>query len=69
MGDNPADIAALRIDFAAWWPTLTAQQQFVFVRAIGGESTPEIAEALGVSKGRVSQIRRALVESWERFTF
>lgn len=67
-GDDPAEIAALRVDVAAWWEQLTTRQRTILVAFVTGWKTKEIAEQFGVSAARVSQLRRELVEHWHAFT-
>lgn len=65
--ENPAEIAALRIDFAAWVETLTEREKDFLHCFLFDESTKAIAEHFRVSPGRVSQIRRELLEHWQAF--
>jgi hypothetical protein len=65
---SPADLAAIRIDFCEWIKTLPANRRRAAALLALGETTSAVAEKLRVSSGRVSQIRKALCDSWELFT-
>lgn len=67
-GDNPATIARLQVDFAAWLLALTESKAAYLECFLMGETTSEVAAKFGVSWGRVSQIRRELLEHWKVFT-
>jgi len=66
-GMTPADIAALRIDFGDWFASLSARNQRLASELARGESTSVVAKMFRISAGRVSQLRRELYESWQRF--
>jgi len=68
VGDNPALVAAMLVDFPAWFEQLNLRQKEACVAMLMGESTAELAEQFGVSPGAVSQTRRWLVENWLAFT-
>jgi hypothetical protein len=61
---TPADIAATRIDFAAWLDGLSRRKRQIALALAGGESTSTVAGMFQVSAGRISQIRRELMEAW-----
>jgi RNA polymerase sigma factor (sigma-70 family) len=63
-GEDPALIAALRIDFAAWFDGFSPRMQAIVEVLILGESTQATAAQFGVTPGRISQLRRELVEDW-----
>jgi len=65
---TPAEQAALRIDFSAWLVTLSWRDQRLAMLLAVGESTGRAAKLLGLTAGRVSQLRRELYESWRQFT-
>lgn len=67
-GDNPADIATLQVDFEAWTLMLSERERQFLVAFLDGETTKDTAAEFGVSWGRVSQIRRELLEHYEVFT-
>lgn len=64
---TPADLAASRIDFAAFLKTLNRRERRVAETLATGESTSRAAELAGVSPGRISQLRLELKSAWERF--
>ena len=64
---TPAELAASRIDFAAFLDSLGRRERRVAETLATGESTRRTAERAGVSAGRVSQMRRELKTAWERF--
>lgn len=74
--DNPADVAAFRIDGRAWFASLSPTSRKTLlavlnpasVTANGGMSGKAIAHALHITPGRLSQRRRELLESYLAFT-
>jgi hypothetical protein len=64
---SPADVAATRIDFAAWLRTLSSKQRRMATTLATGESTGAAARITGVSAARVSQLRRELWFLWDVF--
>jgi hypothetical protein len=69
-GDNsvsPADEAAFRVDFQEWLDGLPGRDRRVAELLAYGEATGEVARRVGVSSGRVSQLRRELAENWKTF--
>lgn len=64
---RPAETAALRIDFAAWLKLLPHRARRIALSLARGDSATEIAHELGLSDGRVSQIRRWLKSHWDTF--
>jgi hypothetical protein len=64
---GPARIAGIRLDFSAWRRTLPRRaRNIVDFLGIGNRSI-DAASKFGVSISRVSQLRRELWESWQRF--
>jgi hypothetical protein len=63
----PPDAAAFRIDFPSWLGTLAERDQRVAEALMMGERPYETAERFGMSRSRVSQLRRAWSEDWTRF--
>lgn len=61
------DVAALRVDFPAWLGRLTAGRRQAARMLACGYGTGEVAAGLGVTAGRVSQLRRVLAADWHRF--
>jgi hypothetical protein len=56
-----------RIDFGDWLAGLPRRQRRIAELLATSESTSEAAETFRVSRGRVSQIRRELEDSWDAF--
>ena len=55
---TPADIAACRLDFAAWLETLPGRQRRIAETLSTGETTKVAAKKFRISPARISQIRR-----------
>ena len=68
IDDNPADLAALRVDYPEFVATLTDRQQRLLAAFLAGHTTSQIARRLGVTGGYISQVRRRIVELWHAFT-
>jgi hypothetical protein len=64
---GPAEIAASRIDFAAWLGALSHRNRRIATTLATGETTLETAKRFDVSSGRISQIRGELKTSWMTF--
>ena len=64
---TPADIAAARIDVAAWFRAMSEGHRRIAQALAIGETTSEVARQFGVSSARVSQIRGLLKKSWGAF--
>ena len=64
---GPAEIAATRIDFAAWLQSLAPRVRNIAKLLATGESTGAAAQKFGVSPGRISQLRRKLEQAWSAF--
>jgi DNA-binding NarL/FixJ family response regulator len=64
---TPAEIATIRIDFTDWLATLTPRNRRLAERLAAGETTSAAACALGVSRGRISQLRAELRNAWHFF--
>jgi hypothetical protein len=64
---TPADIAASRIDFAAWLASMSLLRRKIAECLAAGETTHGAAKRFAVSPGRISQIRREFQESWLAF--
>jgi len=68
--DKRADVAdqvAAKMDFRAWFATLTKRMKEIAKDLAFGCSTSEVAKKHGVTAGRISQLRRTLEESWTTF--
>jgi hypothetical protein len=64
---TPADLAASRIDFPAWLRTISKRDRKLAMKLATGETTGTVSRLFEVSAGRISQIRRELMESWRKF--
>ena len=62
-----ADIATTRLDFKAWLRRLDRPKRTAARLLAGGAATSEAARRLRLSSGRVSQLRRELMEDWAEF--
>ena len=66
-GAGPAEIAATRLDFAAWLRLLPRRLRKIATFLANGETTNAAADKFKVSAGRISQIRKELMQTWRRF--
>ena len=64
---TPADVAACRLDFAAWLKLLSNRDRKIALALASGETTTAAAQKFGVTAARISQLRQWLKESWECF--
>jgi hypothetical protein len=64
---GPAEIAATRIDFAAWLKSLKPRTRRIAKTLAIGEPTASVSRKFGISQGRVSQLRRELQQAWLTF--
>ena len=64
---TPAELAAIRIDFAAWLDQLSERQREIALCLAIGESTGVVARKFAVSCARISQIRLELAARWHQF--
>ena len=64
---GPAAIAISRLDFRAWLKRLAPRHRRAAALLATGESTQAVARSLRVTAGRVSQLRRSLMEDWHAF--
>jgi len=64
---NPSEVAALRLDLHHWLRQLTRTKRLVALRLAIGDTTSEVAKRVGLTCGRVSQLRRELNDSWNKF--
>lgn len=65
---RPSTIACFNIDYEAWVDSLDARMREILFAILDGETTGELAKRFGVSFGRISQIRRILIDKWHEFT-
>jgi DNA-binding NarL/FixJ family response regulator len=64
---TPAELAASRLDFAAWLGVLPRREQRIALALAAGSRTSEVARQFGLTAGRVSQLRRWFRAHWEDF--
>jgi len=64
---TPADLAASRIDLASWLSRLPERKRRIFETLAQGHDGIVVARRLGLSPGRVSQVRAELEASWRGF--
>ena len=64
---GPAEVAATRIDFGDWLKSLPRQKRQIAKTLATGETTKKAARKHRVSPGRISQVRRELMDAWESF--
>ena len=62
---TPADVARVRLDFAAWLKTLPRRDRKVALDLASGNRTGDVARRYDLSDGRISQLRKELHLSWE----
>ncbi len=61
------DQAAFRCDFPEWLKTLSPKNRLIAERLAVGETASNLAHDCKLSRGRISQIRRELARSWQKF--
>jgi len=64
---TPADLAASRIDVAAWFKSLKPRVRKIARYLSVGNKPSDAAQKFGLSRCRISQLRRELHESWANF--
>ncbi len=64
---GPDEIARTRIDFSDWLASLKRRDRRVAEFLANGETTKAAARKFKVSAGRISQLRKELARSWQRF--
>jgi Helix-turn-helix domain len=61
------DLAAFRVDFGQWFQTRSRRDRSIISWLIAGESPSVVADRFGISRGRVSQLRRRYEQEWRTF--
>lgn len=61
---TPADEACFRLDFEAWLGGLPAKKRRIAEMLAGGQEGVVVARTVGLSPGRISQVRDELEASW-----
>lgn len=64
---GPAETAAVRIDFQDWMASLSARDRRIARKLAEGETTSFVAQLFRLCPGRISQLRRELMENWLAF--
>jgi hypothetical protein len=58
---------AFRLDFPAWRQTRSERDRQLLDDLMCGERTATVSQKYGLSRGRVSQLRREFHDDWQRF--
>jgi len=61
------DLAAFRIDFGRWFQMCSRRDRSIISALIAGEGPSTIADRFGISRARVSQLRRRYEREWMDF--
>jgi len=64
---GPAETAAARIDIGDWFVSLPRRKRRLAEKLATGLTTKKAASKFRLSPGRISQVRRELMESWREF--
>jgi hypothetical protein len=64
---GPAEVAATRLDFAAYLRVLPGRLRKIAKVLATGETTTATARRFNLCPGRISQIRKELFRAWQRF--
>ena len=59
-----ADLAAFRIDFACWLVSQSHRDRKIIAALASGERNCVVAQRFGITRGRVSQLRRKYERGW-----
>jgi hypothetical protein len=65
---TPAELAASRLDFDAWWRRLPRRKRRIAAELAAGSTTGQTARRFRLSAGRISQLRREFAQNWREFT-
>ena len=65
---GPAETACVRLDFESWLASLPLRHRKIAQYLSLGNRTSDAARKFRVSAGRISQLRKELAASWQRFT-
>jgi hypothetical protein len=61
------DLAAFRVDFGQWFQTRSRRDRSIISALIAGERPSVVADRFGITRGRVSQLRRRYEREWRDF--
>jgi len=64
---GPAETAATRLDFESWLSRLSPRRRRIAESLAQGNLPMDVAVEFGMSRGRVSQLRREFEDSWKAF--
>jgi len=64
---GPAETAAARIDIGDWFTSLPRKKRRLAENLATGLTTKKAASKFRLSPGRISQVRRELMDSWRAF--
>ena len=64
---RPDDLAASRIDFADFLASLDQRDRQVAETLATSETTSHTVKLFGLTRGRISQLRREFKQDWEWF--
>jgi hypothetical protein len=62
-----SDLAAFRLDFGHWFQTRSRRDRSIISSLIAGEQPSVVADRFGITRGRVSQLRRRYELEWRTF--
>jgi hypothetical protein len=63
----PPEQVAFRLDFPAWLRTRTERDRHLAEDLMTGERTSDVSTKFGLTRGRISQLRRDFHDDWQRF--
>src|SRR6266481_2354156 len=64
---SPADVAGFRVDFSEWLCRLRPRARAIALDLAAGNPAMDTARRFGVSRPRISQVRKQLEASWNEF--
>jgi len=64
---SPADEATFRVDLEEWLSGLDKRRQEIVGQLVSGWNTVEVARLHRISRMRIFQLRRELVDDWQSF--
>jgi hypothetical protein len=61
------ELAAFRVDFSHWFEMRSRRDRSIISALIAGERPSVVADRMGITRGRVSQLRRRYEQDWRSF--
>jgi hypothetical protein len=61
------ELAAFRLDFGQWFQTRSRRDRSIISSLIAGDHPSAVADRFGITRGRVSQLRRRYEQEWRVF--